>query len=93
MNLTGLVTHIADIASLPKNDTSKAVDAVFDAITGTLAKGEEVTIKVFGTFSVTERPARTGRNPATGAAIEIPASRSPKFKAGKVLKGAVRLTR
>ncbi len=88
MNKSDLIDHIADIASLPKDATGKAVDAVFEAIAAALAKGEEVTFKGFGTFAVTERPARMGRNPNTGEPLAIEASRAPKFKAGKSLKGA-----
>ena len=89
MNKPDLVAYVAEASGLPKGATGKAVDAVFDAITAALARGEEVAFKGFGTFAVTERSARTGRNPATGLGIVIPASRSPKFKAGKMLKGAV----
>ena len=89
MNRADLIAHVADIASLPKTATGKAVDAVFDAITAALARGEEFTLVGFGSFSVSDRPARVGRNPKTGAEIVIPASKVPKFKVGKKLKDAV----
>jgi DNA-binding protein HU-beta len=90
MNKPDLVNRVADASNLPKGATGKAVDAVFEAITEALGRGEEVALIGFGAFSVAERPARQGRNPRTGAAIEIAASRAPKFKAGKRLKDAVR---
>ncbi len=89
MNKPDLITHVSDIAGLTKADTGKAVDAVFDAIKAALTKGEEVGIKGFGTFSAIERPERTGRNPRTGEPVPIPASKAPKFKPAKVLRGAV----
>lgn len=73
-----------------KADIENAVEAVFEVITETLAKGEDVRIIGFGNFAVTERAARTGRNPQTGESIEIPASKTPKFKPGKALKDAVK---
>jgi len=90
MNKPDLIAHIADTTSLPKAGTAKAVDAVFKSITAALGRGEEVNMVSFGAFSVTERPARTGRNPQTGEAIEIAASRSPKFKPGKRLRESVK---
>ena len=90
MNKSDLTTHIADITGLPKTATAKAVDAVFESITAALGRGEETTLVGFGSFSMTERPARTGRNPQTGEAIEIPASKAPKFRPGKALKGSVK---
>jgi DNA-binding protein HU-beta len=89
MNRADLVNHVADTASLTKTVADKAVSAVFDAITAALGRGEEVSVLGFGGFSVTERAARQGRNPQTGATIEIAASRAPTFKAGKRLKDAV----
>jgi len=74
---------------MSKADAGKAVDGVFDAITGALQSGSEVRVVGFGTFSVANRKATTGRNPRTGESIQIPASRQPKFKAGKGLKDAV----
>ena len=86
MNKSDLITHIADIAALPKTATGKAVDAVFDSIKASLGRGEETHLVGFGSFSVMERPARTGRNPKTGEPMEIPASKAPKFRPGKALK-------
>ncbi|MBX9729542.1 MAG: HU family DNA-binding protein [Sphingopyxis sp.] len=89
MNKQELVGAVADAAGLAKNDAAKAVDAVFDAITGELKKGGDVRLVGFGTFSVTKRKASTGRNPRTGETMTIKASSQPKFKAGKGLKDAV----
>ena len=89
MNKNDLVAAVADGADLSKADAAKAVDAVFDSITGSLKGGGEVRPVGFGTFSVANRKASTGRNPRTGEAIQIPASKQPKFKAGKGLKDAV----
>ena len=89
MNKNDLVTAVADGTDLSKADAAKAVDAVFDSITGSLKGGGEVRLVGFGTFSVANRKASTGRNPRTGEAIQIPASKQPKFKAGKGLKDAV----
>lgn len=89
MNKNDLVSAVADSAGLSKADAAKAVDGVFDAISGALAGGGEVRVVGFGTFSVANRKATTGRNPRTGEAIQIPASKQPKFKAGKGLKDAV----
>ncbi len=74
---------------MSKTDAGSAVDAVLDAITASLAGGDEVRLVGFGTFSVSHRAASTGRNPRTGEAIQIAASKQPKFKAGKALKDAV----
>ncbi len=89
MNKNDLVAAVADDAGLSKADAAKAVDSVFDQITGSLKSGEEVRLVGFGTFTVTRRAASTGRNPRTGEAIQIKASNQPKFKAGKGLKDAV----
>ena len=89
MNKNDLISAVADQSCLSKSDSSKAVEAVFDAVTGTLAKGGEVRLVGFGTFSVSQRKASTGRNPRTGEKMEIKASTQPKFKAGKGLKDAV----
>lgn len=89
MNKNELIAAVASDADLSKADATKAVDAVFDAITGALKSGTEVRLVGFGTFSVSERAASTGRNPRTGETIEIAASKQPKFKAGKGLKDAV----
>ncbi len=89
MNKNDLVSAVANSAGLSKVDAAQAVDGVFGAISGALSSGGEVRIVGFGTFSVANRKATTGRNPRTGAAIQIPASKQPKFKAGKGLKDAV----
>ena len=89
MNKNDLIAKVADAASLSKADATRATDAVFDAITAALKAGDEVRLVGFGTFHVTERAASEGRNPRTGEAIKIPASKQPKFKAGKGLKDAV----
>ena len=89
MNKNDLVSAVAGSTGMSKADSAKAVEGVFDAISGALSSGGDVRIVVFGTFSVANRKATTGRNPRTGQAIQIPASRQPKFKAGKGLKDAV----
>ncbi|OIQ97200.1 DNA-binding protein HU [mine drainage metagenome] len=88
-NKNDLVAVVANSTGLSKADAAKAVDAVFAAITESLQKGDEVRLVGFGTFAVSERAASEGRNPRTGEKIEIPASKQPKFKAGKGLKDAV----
>lgn len=90
MNKTELVAQIAENSDLNKTQAANALSATIDAVTGALAKGDTVALPGFGTFSVKERAARTGRNPATGAELKIPASRAPGFKAGKTLKDAVK---
>ena len=89
MNKTDLINAVSDKADLTKKDASAAVDAVFEAIQGSLTEGEKVQLIAFGTFEVRERAARKGRNPQTGAEIEIPASKNPAFRPGKQLKDAV----
>jgi DNA-binding protein HU-beta len=89
VNKNDLVAHVSESTGLSKADATKAVDAVFDGITGTLTTGSEVRLVGFGTFFVSERAASEGRNPRTGEKISIPASKQPKFKAGKVLKDSV----
>ncbi|WP_334176872.1 HU family DNA-binding protein [Pseudoxanthobacter sp.] len=84
-----LTAAVAEKAGLTKADATKAVDAAFDAIVEALVNGDEVRIVGFGSFAVSQRAASTGRDPRTGAAIQIPAARIPKFKAGKPLKDAV----
>ena len=84
-----LIGVVADKARLTKADAALAVDAVFDAVTASLKKGEEVRLVGFGTFAVSKRKASIGRNPATGAEIKIPASNQAKFKPGKGLKDAI----
>ncbi len=89
MNKNELIARVAELSDLPKAEATKAVDSVFDAITESLKGGEEVRLVGFGTFAVTHRAASEGRNPRTGETIKIPASKQPKFKAGKGLKDAV----
>ncbi len=89
MNKAELIDMVASAADLSKQSATTVVDTVFGGITNSLKQGDSVTLVGFGTFSVSERAARTGRNPRTGEAITIPASRSPKFKAGKALKDAL----
>ena len=89
MNKNELVASIANKTGLSKTDSTKALDAVVESVTGSLKKGNEVRLVGFGTFSVSKRAATTGRNPRTGEPIKIPASKQPKFKAGKGLKDAV----
>lgn len=89
MNKSELIDAIAASADLPKAAASRALDATLEAVTAALAKGESVALVGFGTFTVKERAARTGRNPQTGAAIEIAAATLPTFKPGKALKDAV----
>lgn len=89
MNKNDLVASVANKTSLSKTDAAKSVDAVFDSITASLKKGQEVRLVGFGTFNVTKRAKSEGRNPRTGEKIVIPASKQPKFKAGKGLKDAV----
>ena len=89
MNKNDLVALVADAAGLSKIDATKAVDAVFDGIIQSLKKGVEVRLVGFGTFDVSDRAASEGRNPRTGEKINIPASKQPKFKAGKTLKDAL----
>lgn len=89
MNKAELIDKVAVAAELNKASATRAVEAVLDSIAGTLKSGDQVTLSGFGTFSVSSRAARTGRNPRTGESISIPASKNPKFKAGKGLKDAV----
>ncbi len=89
MNKAELIDAVASRASLTKTDAAGAVDAMFDAITNALSNRNTVSLIGFGTFSTTDRAARTGRNPRTGETINIAATVVPKFKAGKGLKEAV----
>ena len=89
MNKTELVAAIADEAGLSKKDAEKALKAFTDVVTEELKKGEKVQLVGFGTFEVSERAAREGRNPQTGAAMKIAASKATKFKAGKALKDLI----
>jgi DNA-binding protein HU-beta len=89
VNKNDLISAVAGDSGLSKADSTKAVDAVFESVTNALRRGDDVRLVGFGTFSVAQRKATTGRNPRTGEAIQIPASKQPKFKAGKGLKAAV----
>jgi DNA-binding protein HU-beta len=89
LNKNDLIAAVMNDASLSKRDASNAVDGVFSAITDALKGGQEVRLVGFGTFSVAHRAASQGRNPRTGEPIQIPASKQPKFKAGKALKDSV----
>lgn len=89
MNKVELVASMAEKAELTKVDTEKSLKAFIDVVTEELKNKGKVQLVGFGTFETTERAARTGRNPQTGQTIEIGASTSPKFKAGKALKDAV----
>jgi DNA-binding protein HU-beta len=89
MNKNELISAVADSSGLSRSDATKAVEAVFERITNALGQGEEVRLVGFGTFSVANRKASTGRNPRTGVPIEIKASSQPKFKAGKSLKDSL----
>lgn len=90
MTKAELIDKISSIAGLTKSDAGKALDATLDAVKTALKKGQKVTLVGFGTFSVSKRKARKGRNPRTGAEIKIPATKVPKFTAGKTLKDAVK---
>lgn len=89
MNKSELIEHIATEADLSKAAAGRALDALTGAVRMALKKGSSVTITGFGTFAVTKRAARTGRNPRTGAAIKIKAAKVPKFKPGKGLRDAL----
>ena len=89
MTRTELCARVAATTSLPKADVAAAAGALFSAIADALARGETVTVAGFGKFTTRDRPARTGRNPQTGEAVAIAASRAPAFKAGKALRDAV----
>ena len=89
MNKTELINAVAEASELSKQDATKAVDSVFDTILDALKNGDKIQLIGFGNFEVRERSARKGRNPQTGAEIEIPASKVPAFKPGKALKDAV----
>ena len=89
MNKTELVAAIAEKTELSKKDAEKALKAFTDVVAEELKKGEKIQLVGFGTFEVAERPEREGRNPSTGMAMKIAASKSPKFKAGKALKDTV----
>jgi DNA-binding protein HU-beta len=86
VNKTELIEHIAERAELSKASAGRALEAVIEGVKASLKKGQSVSLLGFGTFSVTKRAARTGRNPSTGAAIKIKAAKVPKFRPGKALK-------
>ena len=88
MNKSDLVNKVSELTDISKKDASKAVDAVFDAISEALQAGDKVQLVGFGNFEVRERSARKGRNPQTGEEIEIAASKVPAFKPGKQLRDA-----
>lgn len=90
MNKIELVSVVSEKTEFSKKESAQIVDALFASIEEALAKGEKVQLIGFGTFEVRERAARKGRNPQTGAEIEIPASKVPAFKPGKALKDAVK---
>ena len=89
MNKAELVAAIAEKTELSKKDSEKSLKAFVDVVTAELKKGEKIQLVGFGTFDVVKRAARTGRNPQTKKEIKIPASKAPKFKAGKALKDAI----
>jgi DNA-binding protein HU-beta len=89
MNKAELIAHIADEAGITKTQANTALDSFVDAVTKTLKKGDKVTLVGFGTFSVSKRAARNGRNPQTGEVIKIKARKVARFKAGKELAGKI----
>jgi DNA-binding protein HU-beta len=89
MNKSELIEHIAKSADMSKAAAGRALDAAIDAIESALKEGQEVTLVGFGSFHVSKRAARSGRNPRTGATIEIEAAKVPKFRAGKALRDAI----
>jgi DNA-binding protein HU-beta len=89
MTKADLIESVAAKLDLPKGQAERAVNLVFEDVVKALRNGDKVNISGFGTFAVSERKARTGRNPKTGESIEIPASKSAKFKAGKTLKDSL----
>jgi DNA-binding protein HU-beta len=90
MNKSELIEAMAEAADISKAAAGRALEGMLDAITDALKTGDQVSLVGFGTFSVKQRDARTGRNPQTGATIQIGASKIPGFKAGKALKDAVK---
>ena len=86
MNKTELIAAVAEKAGLTKKDVEKTITATLETVKEVVAKGDKVQVVGFGTFEVSERAAREGRNPQTGETMEIKASKTPKFKAGKALK-------
>jgi len=90
MNKSELIVAMAEAADISKSAAGRALDGMTEAVADALKKGDTVTVIGFGTFLIKERAARAGRNPRTGEAIEIAASKTPTFKAGKALKDAVK---
>ncbi|MDD4624910.1 MAG: HU family DNA-binding protein [Candidatus Paceibacterota bacterium] len=90
MTKTDLIEALVKKLAIPKTQANESIDIILDQITKALSKGDQVTLTGFGTFKVSKRSARTGRNPKTGETLKIPAMSVPKFKAGKGLKDAVR---
>jgi DNA-binding protein HU-beta len=89
MNKNELVSAVADKSGITKSQAADAIDATLDIITSALKSGDEVRLLGFGNFVVADRKATTARNPQTGATVNVPASKAPKFKPGKALKDAV----
>jgi len=89
MNKNELVSAVADKSGITKSQAADAIDAALDVITSALKSGDEVRLLGFGNFVVADRKATTARNPQTGATVNVPASKAPKFKPGKALKDAV----
>ena len=89
MNKSELIDHIATQCDMPKAAATRALESMIDAVTAALKENGSVSLVGFGTFSVTERSARVGRNPRTGDAIEIKSAKVPKFRPGKALKDAI----
>ena len=89
MNKQDLIGQVSDRAGLSRADTSRAIETMLDEITSALARGDEVRLVGFGNFTVTRRKASVGRNPRTGAPMQIAASNQPKFRPGRILKEAV----
>ena len=90
MNKGEIISNVAEKAGISKKDAEKSVNALLEVVTEALQNGEKVQLVGFGTFEVAKRAARKGRNPATGKEIKIPATKAPKFKAGALLKNAVK---
>ena len=89
MNKAELIAHVAETASVTKAQAEKAINAIFNGITASLKKGNDARFVGFGTFSVSKRSARTGRNPRTGASIKIAASKTARFRTGTELKNSI----
>lgn len=89
MNKADLIEHVAKVATINKTQSEKAVNAIFEGISRSLKQGKDVRFVGFGTFAVTKRAARNGRNPRTGAALKIKASKAVRFRVGKELKNSI----